>query len=99
MNLAVVIAASEYAHIAKPLPPCGNDAEVVSKILEKSERFTEVFQSISEESYLLKVRLAEFVKKYHNTEISEIVFYFSGHGGFRDNDMYYLLNDFQRIKF
>jgi hypothetical protein len=92
INLGIVIAVSEYTHDAKPLPACARDGAAMSEVLRLSGRFDHILQ-IDEDtkSTSVKQRLTEFVNAHAGSDIDHIVFYFTGHGSFTDNEFYYLL--------
>lgn len=98
MNLAILIGVSEYGKSLTNLPACKNDVNVIYELLTSSGKYTDIL-ILNEDttSQLAKERLTEFVKNHSisNHPISEIFFYFSGHGVFKDEEFYYILSDYE----
>jgi hypothetical protein len=96
-NLGIVIAVSDYTHDAKNLPACSRDGAAIAEVLRLSGRFDDILRIDQDtKSTQVKQRLAEFIKSHSKDEIDEVVFYFTGHGEFYDNEFYYLLTDYQQ---
>lgn len=99
INLAIIVAVSEYEGDVKSLPACKNDGNIIRTILEHARRFDEIYEAdTSQSSQIIKREIAELVKKYHNSEIGEVVFYFSGHGESNTDDVFYCLGDYKTEK-
>jgi hypothetical protein len=98
MNLGIVIGVSEYQKVS-PLPGCVVDANSVNKLLELSDKCEEILLiTENTKSMDVKSRLAAFIKKYEGKDIDEVIFYFSGHGLFDDDEFYYVLTDYSENK-
>jgi uncharacterized caspase-like protein len=98
MNLGIVIGVSEYQKVS-PLPGCVVDANSINKLLELSNKCDDIlFITENTQSKDVKSRLASFVKKYEQQDINEVIFYFSGHGLFEDDEFYYVLTDYTESK-
>jgi len=98
MNLGIVIGVSEYQK-ASSLPGCVVDANSIKKLLELSDKCDDIlFLTENTQSKDVKSRLASFVKKYEQQDINEVIFYFSGHGLFDNDEFYYVLTDYTENK-
>lgn len=100
MNLAIVIGVDSYtSNDFDHLPACKNDAKVVEKVLNNVKDFKEILYINSNESgYQIKSLISDFIEKYKDSEIDELLFYFSGHGERFEGDFFYLPADFNRTK-
>ena len=99
VNLAIIIAVSQYSGDAAGLPACSQDGKAVAEVLRASGRFNEILQLDSDtSSTTVKQKLAEFAENFRDKQIDEIFFYFTGHGEFDSNNFYYLLSDYQTKK-
>jgi hypothetical protein len=95
-SLGIVIAVSDYTRDAKNLPACKRDGAAVAGILRRSGKFSEILQIDTDTtSTHVKQRLTEFINVHGKEIIDEVMFYFTGHGEFYDNEFYYLLTDYQ----
>ncbi len=95
INLAIVIAVSEYIGKENCLPGCVNDGEAIATIIRGDPRFNDLLYIHSNTtSAHVKASLIDFVSKYRGQDIGDLFFYFSGHGDFTESDFYYLLSDF-----
>lgn len=98
-SIAILVSVSDYDHGVGSLPACKNDVALIKTVLEYSNRFDDILEvDTKESSPTVKRKIAEFIKKYHNTDINEVLFYFSGHGANNQNDVLFLLKDFQELK-
>lgn len=101
MNVALLIAASEYQHPLNNLPASIKDAELMNAILHATGKYDETLLLIDNaNSASIKKRLTDSFKelkdrtKQKGEVIHEIFFYFSGHGEFSEGEFRYLLSDF-----
>ncbi len=95
-NIAVVIAVSDYIH-ETPLPACWRDGEAMSQLIRATGRFDDVLllnDPAETGGAIAKERLSEFADRYRNTSVDEVLFYFSGHGSFSDDELFMLLRDY-----
>lgn len=97
VNLAIVIAVSDYQSPTDPLPACKQDAIVIGTILRESKRFDEILE-LTENAIAthVKTQLSEFISRHESSDVGELVFYFSGHGQFDGNEFFFLLEDYDR---
>jgi hypothetical protein len=99
LNLGIIIAVEEYNGDLSVLPGCRTDGAALATILSKEQRFDELLIiNNSTNSKNVKCRLRDFIKRFENQAINEIVFYFSGHGDYADEEFYYLLTDYQKAR-
>lgn len=98
MNIGIVIGVSEYQRVS-PLPGCVADANSIKRLLDLSNKCEDIlFIAQNTNSKDVKSRLAAFVKKHESNDIEEVIFYFSGHGLFEDDEFYYILSDYTENK-
>ena len=95
MNIGIVLGVSEYLDSSNNLPGCLKDAELIKNILDKTNKFEEILY-LNEKltSAHIKERLTSFISKYKENDIEEIVFYYTGHGEFVNDEFYFLLSDY-----
>jgi hypothetical protein len=94
-NLGIAIAVSEYTGELAKLPACTRDGSAIARVLQTESRFDDVLVIDSETiSTSVKHSLISFFKKHEQQEIGDIFFYFSGHGEFTGDEIYYLLSDY-----
>lgn len=100
MNLGIVIGVEKYkSDIFDNLVACKNDAEIFKSVLENVKKFEEIlYVNNNEPATLIKRNIADFIEKYKDKEVSEFIFYFSGHGERFEDDFFYLLSDFDGKK-
>ena len=98
MNIGIVIGVSDYQKVS-PLPGCVADANSIKQLLELSNKCEDIlYIAENTNSKDVKSRLAAFVKKHEANDIEEVIFYFSGHGLFDDDEFYYILTDYTESK-
>ena len=100
MNIGIVIGVSDYQNVAS-LPGCVNDARAMNQLLEmvgKCDDILYLTEPDSTSSKSLKAKLTTFVNKYSSEKIEEVVFYFTGHGLFEEDQFYYVLTDYETSK-
>ena len=99
-NLAIIVAVSEYAN-EPDLPACRHDGNAVAELLKRTGRFDEVLHLSGNNetvSSAVKTRLSALADQYRGQHVSEVVFYFSGHGDFDGQDFKYVLSDYNNKK-
>ncbi|QUI70957.1 caspase family protein [Pseudoalteromonas sp. M8] len=95
MKLAIVVGVSDYQNCSS-LSACKNDAEVMKGVFERLGKFDDIcVVSDSPKAFEAKQKLTEFINKHKAKEISELVFYYSGHGARYDDDFFYVFSDFK----
>lgn len=100
MKIAIVIGVSEYDNLNN-LYACKNDANLMNILLESTNEYNEILL-INEEtnSVNIKEKLFSYIKakneelKSKNINLEEVLFYYSGHGTYRDEEFYYTTSDF-----
>ncbi|HDX8356978.1 TPA: caspase family protein [Aeromonas hydrophila] len=100
MNLGIVIGVDKYhSDIFDDLVACKNDARVMHDVLINVKDFEEIlFINETTSGQEVKRNIANFVEKYKEKDVKELVFYFTGHGERYEDDFFYLLSDFDRSK-
>ena len=94
MKIAILLAVSNYlSESVDNLPGCENDLSLMKDTLDASGEFHEVFTSLNEPKNLIEEKLIEFISKYKDLDISQVFFYFTGHGDRDKNDFYYCVSD------
>ncbi|MBV7459478.1 MULTISPECIES: caspase family protein [unclassified Acidovorax] len=98
MKLAIVIGITDYQNLDR-LPACTNDARAFYNFLNQTISFEEIcFVSPSSTGREAKKIISEFVDKYKSSNISELIFYFSGHGARFEEDFFYTFVDYKSEK-
>lgn len=98
MNIGIVIGVSEYQNTTS-LAGCLNDANVINQLLELSNKCSDIlYLTENTDSKNVKSKISSFVNKYQNEEIDEVIFYFTGHGLFEDDEFYYILTDYNESR-
>ncbi len=94
MKLAIIIGVSEYES-CDSLTACKNDVVMMKGIFEHLEKFEDICViADSPKGIVAKKKLTEFIKKYEEKDVEELVFYYTGHGDRYDDDFFYLFSDF-----
>lgn len=99
-RLAIIVAVSEYANQTN-LPACLNDGNAINSIISATNRFDEVLHisgARDTEGARAQDVFASFIDKYKGEDVSEILFYFTGHGAFDGENLDLLLSDFSESK-
>ena len=89
---------SHYNTIAS-LPACKSDTDLIFDIIN-SEGSYESILSITEgtTSSEVKGKIAEWIESFRGKSISEVLFYYTGHGDFHQNELYFPLSDYSGDK-
>ena len=99
MKVAIIMGQSEYQNVS-PLTACKNDTTYINSIITSSKAYEKILlldDNIKKAS-LAKDRLIEFVESLKGEIIDEILFYFSGHGDFDDDEFFFVWSDFSQSK-
>lgn len=97
-NLAILIGVADYKYINK-LSPCDRDVELISSILDFSEKYQEILLlNNSPFGATAKDQIAEFIRQHQEDDINEIFIYYTGHGTRIRDDFLYLFADFDEHK-
>lgn len=92
-NLAVILGVTNYDQPDLALPACSHDVRIMETILRASGQF-EVHTLASADSELVKNELANVIKRHSQESIGQLLFYFSGHGIYENNDFSFVLRDY-----
>lgn len=90
-NYAMVLGVDKYKN-AQELPSCENDANLMEGFLKATGKY-EVLRIPNDAS---KHEVQELISSFvpaDETEVGEVLFYFSGHGSQDEKDMHYVLRD------
>ncbi|WP_434695813.1 caspase family protein [Pseudomonas sp. Z1-14] len=96
MNIAIVIGVDQYSSSNyENLPACKNDAKAIKAVIENVKDFKEItYLGNNEPASEIKKKISEIVEKYKDENLTELFFYFSGHGERTEDDFFYVPSDF-----
>lgn len=97
-NLAIIVGITDYRDVKMHLPACEKDVAVMQSLLQMGGRFDEVMAIPSNDAQSLKSNIASSIQRFQNDDIDHLLFYFTGHGEFIDDDFNYLLRDFDESR-
>ena len=98
-RIAIVVGCSGYALPGNDLPAAGHDARAMSELLRQTHAYDDVLTLVDNQpAAAVKEALSAFVQKHQKLPVDEVFFYFSGHGLYRENEFYYLLNDYDDLR-
>jgi len=92
-NLAIIIGVTDYVETQYSLPGCTNDVAIMEMVLRSSGKF-DVHTIPSADGELIKNHLSETIKRYSHDEIDHLLFYFTGHGAYLNDDFHFLFRDY-----
>ena len=100
MNLAIIIGVENYDNDDFiNLKACDNDAELFKNVISDIKVIDDaIYLNKSPSAYDVKKQISDFVEKHKNSDIDELIFYFSGHGSRSKDDFFYVLSDFNESK-
>jgi hypothetical protein len=99
MNYAIIIGVSEYDDPSNNLSGCKNDTLAMKELLDNANKFDDILLLDSKiNSSSLKDKLTQFITDKKEQNVSELFFYFTGHGEFYQDEFYYILSDFDKEK-
>lgn len=93
MKAAIVLGVSEYRGDLDSIPACLNDANAMKTLLEEINTDEVLIIDPGTKTHV-EDQLFKFVDGLKSSSVSELLFYYSGHGHFDGTDFYYLLTDF-----
>lgn len=94
LRLALLIGVANYSS-ERSLPACDNDLETVSELIPRAAAFDDVVViGDSPSSKVAKERIAEFVRRFQDIDVDEVLFYYTGHGSRRGEDFIFLFSDY-----
>ncbi|MDA0176715.1 caspase family protein [Mesoflavibacter profundi] len=95
MNLAIVLAVSDYGSVENNLPGSKKDGEIIEGLLKVTNKYDKTLViNQNEPSSEVKKLLTNFIAENKDFEVEELFFYYSGHGEFISDEFYYLLSDY-----
>ncbi|WP_233715939.1 caspase family protein [Helicobacter trogontum] len=89
-NIAILIGNSEYKNLSK-LDFCKKDVSSIQKILDLNKKF-EIYIFENYQSEQLKNELSNIIRELKNSKINELLFYYTGHGVFKEQFYYLPIN-------
>lgn len=89
-NIAILVGNSEYQNLSK-LDFCKKDIDSMQTILKLSKKF-EVYIFENYQSEQLKSKLSKIIRQLEKSEINELLFYYTGHGAFKEQFYYLPIN-------
>ena len=90
--------ASDYQRLTS-LPSCKRDAEAIDSLLDETREFEHrLCLSGDLAAHEAKQQIISFLDRVRDQSISQVLFYFSGHGTLQDGDLLYLLSDFDEAR-
>lgn len=99
-RLAIIVAVSEYTE-QQNLTACANDGAAIHGIISATKRFDDIlYLTGPKETQGARAQdaFAGFAEKYRGQEVSELFFYFTGHGHFDGENLDLLLSDYSDSK-
>ncbi|WP_265428539.1 caspase family protein [Chryseobacterium sp. YIM B08800] len=98
MNLAILIGVSSYKNVQN-LPGCKNDVVFFNELIKHTKKYDNIlFINNNTDSTFIKNELVNFISQNKFSQINEVLFYFTGHGLYSENEFYYILSDFEQDK-
>ena len=94
MKIAILVGVSKYKDKdVTDLPACNNDVKLMHGILTETGKYDQIYEILSSEyvdSYDTKHKLRNIIIENEGKKIEEVLFYFSGHGHYVDNEFYHI---------
>lgn len=89
-NIAILVGNSEYQNLNK-LHFCRKNISFMQKILSLSKKFEiHIFENYQSEQ--LKSGLSKIIRELEKSKINELLFYYTGHGVFKEQFYYLPIN-------
>ncbi|WP_081620355.1 caspase family protein [Ancylobacter sp. FA202] len=93
-SVAILVGNSEYK-LLNPLPSCNADVDAIGELIVATGRYSKVHRLKDVNSTDLKMTLRNLLS--NQSEINEVLFYFSGHGFSNGQEFYFCCYDFNEI--
>jgi hypothetical protein len=98
MRIAILIGVSEYAELNN-LPACRLDVKAIDQLLSATGLYNQKLHLTNRvEASEAKQKVLSYLEKFKGEEVDEVFFYYSGHGDFTGEELYYLMSDFTDSK-
>lgn len=99
MRIAILMGITYENHpVLESLPACKNDLNIVEKIIDATNLYDEklILNDDYSTAYAALEKLTEFVENLEKKAIpvDEVFVYYSGHGGFDNDEFYYAWNNY-----
>jgi hypothetical protein len=96
INVAIVISVSYYSGELASLPGCVVDGSAMNDLVSATKRYSQVLSLTSSEgSAIIKDRVSSFIEGIRDEAVDELLFYFTGHGSYYEDEFYYALSDYR----
>ena len=97
-KIAILVGVSNYDH-EESLPPCEKDLAIMTSIIKNTNKYDEwLVVGDSPKGGDAKSKIATFVRKYEDTDVDEVFFYYTGHGTRYSGDFLFVFSDFIKDK-
>lgn len=97
-KIAILVGVANYDYETS-LPPCEKDLAMMTSIIRNTNKFDEyLVVGNSPKGGDAKSQIASFIRKYENTDIDEVFFYYTGHGTRDSGDFLFVFSDFIKDK-
>jgi len=97
-KIAILVGVANYDDETS-LPPCDKDLVMMTSIIRNTNKFDEwLVVGNSPKGGDAKSQIASFIRKYENTDIDEVFFYYTGHGTRYSGDFLFVFSDFVKDK-
>jgi hypothetical protein len=93
-NIAILVGITNYEEASMQLPGCANDVAIMELVLRSGGNFEEIITIASTNAETLKGELANTVNRFSHEDVGDLLFYFTGHGDYIDEDFVYQLRDY-----
>lgn len=100
MKIAILVGVSKYDNLTE-LNACKNDVNIMKLLLDNTNEYDDIlFIDEKTNSSSLKDCLFEYIKSKREDleskkiQLEEVLFYYSGHGTYREDEFYYTTSDF-----
>lgn len=97
-RIAILAGVSSYQY-ENDLPPCEEDLLLMTEVISNAGKFDEwIIINNSPKSGEAKDKISSFVRKYQKQDVSEVFFYYTGHGSRNSDDFLFLFSDYNNSK-
>lgn len=97
-RIAILAGVSSYQN-ESDLPPCEKDLSLMAEVVSNAGKFDDwIVLNNSPVSGDAKDKISSFIRKYQKQDVSEIFFYYTGHGTRNTDDFLFLFSDYNSAK-
>lgn len=99
MKLALLLGVSEYKDSKYNLPACEHDLRLMKELIELTDNYSDIYViEASKPSEIIKNEIADWISRIDSNQLEEFFFYYTGHGEFHKNELYFQLHDYNESK-